>query len=261
MCIYLSRFRPTTINLWGLFFFVACHDALLYFLICKKHLQNVCANECGFGYVIQILRTFLHVFCVRIQLLRKFVYGFCASCAAFAYIYGFLCALSGFWLRIRVFLCALSFFCVQIQLFDSLKVSPIRSWGFFDLLKVPMIRSWVFVDFWKSQWSDLEGYLFARSPNDPILRVLWFIESPDDPILRVICFVEIPDDPTHYGWSIWRILSSGFHRVLYTTVFMWFAVRSYLIKFLSKNLLAIHCPILPRTVCCWSYRAIYNHVE
>ena len=158
---------------------------------------------------MRLLRTYtafayvcIRLFCTLCRFCVHIRLIVCASCAAFAYVYGFLCALSGFFVRIRIFL--------RVELiFDSLKVLMIWYLGFFDLLKVLMIWSWGFFNLLIVSMIQYWGLFFRRSAR--------------------------------YDWTICRIQSSGFRRVLYPEIFTRFIVRSYLIEFLSNNLLAIHC--------------------
>ena len=92
-CGYLSGFGPPTIGLWGLFFFMACHDVLLWFLLKE---MSVCA------ILVAALRTldtdlrmfmafayFGYGFCARRSFFTFAGYRFCARCATFAYVYWF----------------------------------------------------------------------------------------------------------------------------------------------------------------------------
>ena len=128
----------------------------LWVVICRKFLQTVCANVCGFTYVLQLLRTFVNGFCVNIWLLCIFVYGFFASCAAFADVYGCVCVLSGFWFFESLddpILRVLRFFIVCANARDLLKVSMIRSkWFCWVLFPHDM-----FVIIGPSRGSDLKG--------------------------------------------------------------------------------------------------------
>ena len=146
---------------------MACHDALLCFLFWRKRPQTVCANLCGFAYILRLLRTFVYAFYVRIRIFRTFVSIFWARCVAFTYVYSFfLRTLCGF--------CYVYGFCAKI-LMRTVSKDPILRFPWFLLsVKTLVIHG-------QSRGSNIEGYV------DFFFRVSCLLLSDiiEDPILRV----------------------------------------------------------------------------
>ena len=219
----------------------------------------------AFAYVCERLLRTLCGFCVRIRLI------FCTICATSAYVY--------------VFLWVFSRFCVHIRLFCALWAAFEYGYGFLIPWKSWWSNPESSLICWKSQWSNLEGLLICwmsrwsdiegsliclkyRWSDIEGSLICWksvltvvMIGPSRGSVWRILSSGFLVRRSARYDWTVWRILSSGFRWVISPTILTRFTVQSYLIKFLSNDLLVIHHPILPWTVSCWSCRSIYNPVD
>ena len=202
-----------------------------------------------FAKMYAALRMFYGFF-VRLCMAFAYQYGlFVHLCTAFAHVVWLLQMYTAYILR------KLCGFCVHIRIFVRVERILIRwKYWWYDLEgSLICLKSW---------WSNIEGSLICWNSW---LSNLWFAISVwkimmigpsggSDIQGSVKFFIR---QYTRYYWTIWRILSSGFCRVIYTTICTQFTVRSYLIKFLSENILAIHRTILPQRYLVDIDRAIY----
>ena len=176
-----------------------------------------------YGFFVRLCTYFPYVyglsFAQVVRILRTYM-AFCARWAAFTYVYGFLCTL-GSVLILR------------------------KSW-LYDL-EGSLICS-------NSRWSDIEGYFICWMSqwSDPEDSLIWWKSVLTLVMLGPSGGSDIQGSVKFffqqyacYDWTIWRIRYSGFCWFLYPKICTRFTVRSYLIEFLFKDLLAIHRPILP----------------